>query len=342
MLGRILVFISLFTAVGVEEAVGIHDRIEEDHDEILVMFWNLENFFDYKDGGEGVSDTEFSSFGSRHWSRKRFIAKCHAVAKTVFWMCDRYGRLPDVIGMAEIENSNVLFRLLRDTALKKTDYAFIHYDGQDHRGIDVALMYRKSVFKPASITRKQVIMPDGDTLRSRDILHVRMQHENASEGVSAIDFIVNHHPSKYGGAKESQIRREAAMTALKNLSDSLSSESKEPRIVAMGDFNDTPDSPPFRIIEESLVNKACDVIGANSGTIRYEGKWELIDMFLVSPEIAGKTVMEIVRVPFHMVRDTGHSGLKPFRTYSGPKYIGGISDHCPVILKLFLENNRYL
>lgn len=125
------------------------------------------------------------------------------------------------------------------------------------------------------------------------------------------------------------------MTALKNLSDSLSSESKEPRIVAMGDFNDTPDSPPFRIIEESLINKACDVIGANSGTIRYEGKWELIDMFLVSPEIAGKTVMEIVRVPFHMVRDTGHSGLKPFRTYSGPKYIGGISDHCPVILKLF-------
>ena len=73
-----------------------------------IMFWNMENFFDYKDGGEGESDTEFSSFGSRRWTRKRFQAKCNAFAKTIFWIKDSYGSLPDVIGLAEIENRNVL------------------------------------------------------------------------------------------------------------------------------------------------------------------------------------------------------------------------------------------
>lgn len=307
--------------------------------ELLVMFWNMENFYDYKDGGGGESDAEFSSFGSRHWSRKRFHAKCHAVAKTIYWMQDHYGRLPDVIGVAEIENSNVLFRLLSDTALKKAGYAFIHYDGQDHRGIDVALIYRKSVLKPESVTRKQIVMPDGDTLRSRDILHVQVRRRNAPDDAPTLDFIVNHHPSKYGGARQSQSRREAAMTTLKNLSDSISSVRKEPHVIAMGDFNDTPDAPPFSIIEESLVNKGLKTRGMDCGTIRYEGKWDLIDMFLVSPEIDEKTAMEIVRVPFLMVRDTRHPGVKPFRTYSGPKYIGGVSDHCPVILKVFLQNN---
>ena len=123
-------------------------------DSLLVMFWNMENFFDYRDGGEGESDNEFSSMGLRRWTKKRFYAKCNAVAKSLYWISEKYGEFPDVIGLAEIENSNVLYRLLKDTALKKTDYAFIHYDGSDRRGIDVALLYRKSVLEPQSVTRR--------------------------------------------------------------------------------------------------------------------------------------------------------------------------------------------
>ncbi len=51
--------------------------------ERVVVFWNLENFFDWTDGGEGDSDEEFSSMGSRHWTRKKFYAKCDAVAKAL-------------------------------------------------------------------------------------------------------------------------------------------------------------------------------------------------------------------------------------------------------------------
>lgn len=295
----------------------------------MVMFWNMENFFDYKDGGEGESDNEFSSFGTRRWTKSRFQAKCNAVSKSIYWISDTYGELPDVIGLAEIENRNVLYRLINDTALKKAGYSFIHFDGIDRRGIDVALMYRKSEMKPMSVTRKIPVTEEGDSLMTRDILHVRMK-----TGHKSLDFIVNHHPSKFGGEKASESRRKAAMACLKNLCDSLLMDAPPDYggIIAMGDFNDTPDSPPFRMIEGLMVNKGVMLHDQGRGTIRYEGRWELIDMFLVSSSLADVSVMEVINIPFLMVKDKGHAGMTPLRTYSGPKYIGGVSDHCPILL----------
>ncbi len=79
-------------------------------DTLRVVFWNLENFFDYFDGGGGESDSGFSSFGERRWTRRRFYAKCDAVAKGLLWIADRYGGMPDAVGLAEIENAFVLSR----------------------------------------------------------------------------------------------------------------------------------------------------------------------------------------------------------------------------------------
>ena len=292
---------------------------------LLVMFWNVENFFDYIDGGEGESDRDFSSTGSRRWTRKRFYAKCDAVAKSILWVGDRYGGMPDLIGLAEIENRGVLTRLLSSTALRKYDYRIIHQDSGDRRGIDVAVLYRKSSMTEMSVS---FCTPQykGETLVTRDMLHVKMCLPDSSE----VDFIVNHHPSKYGGSKESEGRRTAAMKALKNICDSLGNRS----IIAMGDFNDTPDSEPFKVIDETLVNKASALHERGEGTIRYEGKWQLIDMFMVSPSLSGSTEMEICRIPFLMVWEKKHPGMKPLRTYTGPRYSGGVSDHCPIVLKV--------
>lgn len=293
-------------------------------DSLVVVFWNMENFFDYTDQGGGESDTEFSSGGSRIWTRKRFYTKCDAVAKSILWMGDRYGRMPDVVGFAEIENREVLYKLLKYTLLRKYDYKIIHYDSGDRRGIDVALMYRESVMTPVSVSLKTPRY-DGQMLSTRDILHSRMLLRDGS----MIDFIVNHHPSKFGGEGASEGRRNAAMSALKELCDSIGTAD----VVAMGDFNDTPDGDAFRLIEGYLNNKGVELHRNGEGTIRYEGRWELIDMFLTGSEINAE--MEICRMPFHIVREKKHPGEKPFRTYSGPRYIGGISDHFPIVLKIF-------
>lgn len=295
-------------------------------DSLSVVFWNLENFFDYVDGGTGESDREFSSMGSRHWTKKRFYAKCDAVAKSILWMGDRYGRMPDLIGLAEIENKGVLAKMLRSTALRKYDYEIVYNESGDRRGIDVAILYRRSSMKLESMSVK-VPEYEGSRLATRDILHAEMCLADSCR----LDFIVNHHPSKYGGEKESMGRREAAMKALKELADSLGNEN----MIAMGDFNDTPDAASFEIIDGTLMNLGRKLHERGEGTIRYEGKWDLIDMFMVSPGLDGRTDMEICRIPFLMTWERKHPGEKPLRTYSGPRYIGGVSDHCPIIIKIY-------
>ena len=313
---RRLILILLLCAAGVEVR-------GQDRDSLLGMFWNVENFFDWTDQGAGESDREFSSYGERHWNRKRFYAKCDALAKSIMWIGDRYGGIPDVIGLAEVENKGVLNKLLSYTVLRKYDYEVIHFDSQDRRGIDVALMYRRSVLAPLSVTVKKSEISD-----TRDILHVSMQNKQGNQ----TDFIVNHHPSKFGGEKESQARRLEVMNSLRKLCDSLTLAGCN--IVAMGDFNDTPDSGQFSAIADILENKGMTLHEKGEGTIRYKGKWELIDFFLTSP-CTVTSEMEIVRIPFLMTYDTRYPGDKPLRTYTGPRYIGGVSDHCPITIRIY-------
>src|SRR5574344_540053 len=275
-------------------------------DTTMVMFWNLENFFNYHDEGGGEADTEFSSFGSRHWTRKRFYAKCNAIAKTVLWVGSCRGRLPDVIGFAEVEDRFVLDKLVYGTALKKFDYGIVHYDSPDPRGIDVALLYRKSVFSVESSSRCPVVNPDsaGPPLLTRDILAVRLLRSGASDTAS-IAFVVNHHPSKYGGGR-TDWRREVAIVKLEAVCDSLSGCGVN-SIVAMGDFNDTPENGLFERLSPSLVNVALPMSRKGIGSIKFNGKWELIDLFFVSSDLVSCSGMEVLKVPCLMVRDKSHS-----------------------------------
>ena len=104
----------------------------------------------------------------------------------------------------------------------------------------------------------------------------------------------------------------------------------------MGDFNDVPSADQFEKVSDILINKAENLYEQGEGTIRYKGKWDMIDMFMVSPLFDRYSTMEIGYIPFLMVYDKSYPGEKPLRTYSGPKYLGGISDHCPIILKILL------
>ena len=314
---RRLILLMLLSAVGL-------NIMAQESGQMLVMFWNLENFFDWTDQGTGESDAEFSSAGKRHWTRKRFYSKCDAIAKTIFHIGDLYGKLPDVMGFAEIENRGVLEKLCSSTLLRKCGYRIVHFDSSDRRGIDVAFLYRTTCSSLLS-TYLKTPETDGNKLQTRDMLHISLKDLQTDE---IYDYIVCHHPSKFGGEESSRPKRLAAMTALKEMCDSLANRN----LIVMGDFNDVPSAAQFDMLDSSLVNKSDSLHAAGRGTIRYEGKWELIDMFLVSPHISDNTEMEIVKVPFLMTRDTKHPGEKPLRTYSGPRHLGGVSDHLPVVL----------
>ena len=169
-------------------------------DSLFVMFWNLENYFDWR------SDT----FDKKHWTRSKFLRKSQAIAKTILWLEDKNGILPDVIGVAEVENRKVLEILLKETPLRKRDYSIVHYESPDPRGIDVALMYRKSRLKLLFSKPLKVTNKGGPEFSTRDIL---LSCFLRSDGDS-VAFLVNHHPSKYGGPSSSW-RRRPRWTALR-------------------------------------------------------------------------------------------------------------------------------
>lgn len=292
-------------------------------DTVRIMFWNLENYFDWRNDSTSVSDAEFSSRGERHWTRKRFQTKSNAIAKGILWAASQKGGLPDAIGVCEVENAFVLRRLLQTTALHKLDYRVVHFDSPDPRGIDVALLYRPSRLRLINAKPCHLYAPDSSVLATRDILVAQFLSADGQE----LALLVNHHPSKYGGTEQSEPRRRAAVERLRFLADSLQAAGIR-RIVAMGDFNDTPVNPVYKLLEPALINCAEPLFQKGFGTIKYDGAWELIDMLFASDGLTG--LMEILQIPFLMTPDTAHAGTKPLRTYSGPRYLGGVSDHCPI------------
>lgn len=300
-------------------------------DTLRVMFWNLENYFDYRNDSTSVSDAEFSSLGERRWTKKRLYAKCNAIAKGILWAGSAQGDLPDVIGFAEVENAFVLRRLVQATALRKLDYRVVHFDSPDSRGIDVALLYRGSRVKLEDARPCHLFQGDS-VLATRDILLCRF-----SGPLGPFSVLVNHHPSKYGGTAVSEPRRRLAVERLRFLADSLRALGED-RIIATGDFNDTPANPVYKLLEPTFLPLAEELHRQGRGTIKYDGKWDLIDQFFVSPACL-PAVMRILYIPFLQVPDATHGGTKPLRTYSGPRYLGGVSDHCPIWLEITIENN---
>ena len=313
---RWLVILLLFTAVSGARA-----------QQTRILFWNLENFFDYHNDSLSTADAEFSSFGERRWTKKRFLTKCRTMAKALFWIGEQQGDMPDVLAFAEVENRYVLWKLLDETPLRKLDYRIVHYDSPDPRGIDVALLYRGERWDTLSSQPCHV----GQT---RDILQVTLKRK---EGGEILSILVNHHPSKYGGATASQIRRQAAVDRLRSVADSLQRRG-ERHIVALGDFNDTPDNPLYATLPPTLYTLADSLHRAGRGTIRFNGVWELIDLAFVSESLRKRARMDILTIPFLMVRDGSHPGDKPLRTYEGPRYKGGVSDHLPIIVSLKVQN----
>lgn len=292
----------------------------------MVMFWNLENFFNPNDDPK-KNDDDFTPEGDYHWTWKRLDAKKAAIAKTISAVRDSEGDYPFLIGVCEVEDKVVLRRITEGTYLSKLNYDFIHRESPDIRGIDVALLYRKERFSPLCTTALHVSMPGKKT--TRDILYVK-----GVTGTDTLHVFILHWPSKGGGEKESLPGRISAARTLKKVTDSLTTHLDSPKIIVMGDFNDTPGSKPLQLVTgDGLTDLAIPVARRGEGTLRYRGTWELIDHFLVS-DVFKKCRMKIFSPEFLLEDEDKYLGKKPYRTYYGPRYNGGVSDHLPILLTL--------
>lgn len=156
----------------------------------------------------------------------------------------------------------------------------------------------------------------------------------------SVHVFVVHFPSKRGGARASDGRRAAAKGVLERAVDSLLRIDPASCILVMGDFNEAAvtvaglAAPPFAAplaVPSTAVAASTPAQSAAPGTIKYHGRWEQIDHFFVSPTMEGQ--MQIFAPPFLLEDDPAYLGTKPRRTYIGPRYHGGLSDHLPIIFK---------
>ena len=314
---------------------------------LLVMFWNVENYFDTYNNPYR-NDDEFTPTGENHWTKEKFQQKRDDISKTIALAADEYGQFPAIIGLCEVENASVLNQLVSHTPLARVGYKFIHKESPDSRGIDVALLYREDTFTPLE---KHFF---GVGFSTRDILYTK----GVINALDTLHILVNHWPSKSGGEKASEPRRIKVAERVKGITDSLLSANPRANIILMGDFNDTHNSKSMKILTEdnlpddssgrkTLVNLAPFASGAD-GTHKYRGEWSIIDQFLVSevflegkkegilPQwVFCKGEMEIFSPEFLLEWDNTYMGIKPRRTFQGPKYLGGISDHLPIVLRVY-------
>ena len=307
-----------------------------------IIFYNVENLFDTWDDPL-TSDEEFTPMGDRHWTRKRFEDKLKMVYKTLITAGN--GQFPDIIGLAEVENLWVVEQLIATTPLKNIPYGIIHKESPDPRGIDVALLYRKDRIKPIDYQFIKVLSSGKYNLTSRDILHFTAEIQKEQ-----IHFFVNHWPSRSGGYIETVEKRNIVARILKSNLDTLFAKDNKVNVLLMGDFNATPNEKCFTTILKALPypgnNDAYSLINLSTswtknaeGTIRNGGQWEVFDQMIISYNLLNNNMFKIVpelsgicRFGFLLEPDPTYLGEKPFRTYMGPTYHGGISDHLPVRL----------
>lgn len=308
-----------------------------------VMSYNVENLFDTEDHPL-LKDDEFTPAGNRFWTKGRYYRKLQHIAQVI----QAAGEWNSValVGLCEVENDSVIAHLLRRTPLYKLDYRYCITHGCDMRGINVALLYQRNQFRLLG-TKEYEIPTTAREQPTRNILHVW------GEVVSSdtLDVFVCHLPSRYGGELVSRKRRKDAVYVLKACTDSLFRIRKSPKILIMGDFNDTPQDETLNQIlqaeacpPENLLasDKLYNLFYEGKGSHKYQGEWNQLDHILVSGSLlqesqslyVQKGSNRVFAPPFLLMPDKTWRGNRPFRTYYGFKYEGGYSDHLPLLVTL--------
>lgn len=289
---------------------------------------------------------EFTPNGPKAWDEIKYNQKLNNLSKVISEMGSNIAQsVPVAVGLAEVESREVVEDLVSTPILKPHNYGVVHYNSLDKRGIDVALIYQKDRVKVTNTHKYElkVFNYNGNRDYTRDILRV-----DALLDGEPVHFIVNHWPSRRGGEAASAPKRAAAAELLKSIFDEIRSEDKDAKIIAMGDFNDDPNSPSItdvlkavnkkrKVKDGDIFNATGSMFEKGFGTLAYRDGWNLFDQLLTSSALVGDQYdsYQIYKTeifsPQYLVRKEGSFKGYPNRMYGGDSYNpNGYSDHFPV------------
>lgn len=307
-----------------------------------IAFYNVENLFDTVD--DPTPDDDFTPDGRQRWTSERYDKKIKDIAKVVEAM-----GLPSIMGFCEVEHKQVVADILQQAPLSSVDYEIAHFESSDYRGIDVALIYDTKRFKLIESKAIPVDIPDEiePDYTTRDFLYVKGKFKG-----EVLHIFVNHWPSRRGGLRQSEPKRLFVAKELRKQLDAVFAADKHANIVLMGDFNDETTNESIRRVLQAqpmdkvkqatqLYNCFSEIDAAAEGSYNYKGNWNMLDQIIVSTPLMDGKGWEVqnptVFKASWMIYKSDRNGNVPNRTYGGPNYYGGISDHFPVYVDLVKE-----
>ena len=319
-----------------------HNGICKEHpQQIVAMWWNVENLFDTHDDPM-VDDGEFTPAGKRQWTEKKLLLKRLRIARVFRAIKEdrEYGKYPDIVALAETENRQVFAGTL--ASLDGAGYAIDYRESPDPRGIDIGLAWNPATVKFTGSKPYTVRLEDG-----RGTRYVIAAGFRASGHPFTV--VLNHWPSRSFDARWSEPNRVAAARVARRIADSLRTRDPRAEIIVMGDFNDHPADRSVReTLGSSLDRKAvqrssgrllynCWNSTSSPGSYFYKNHWERIDHMLVSAALLDGRGLSIDNRAFRVFSipemfDRHGKGL--YSTYKRGKFKGGYSDHLPLLLKI--------
>ena len=261
--------------------------------EFSIMTYNVENLFDTKHDADHDDETflprsekrsaehiakckKLTNFKFRKdclyldWNQKVVESKMKNISEVILSV--DHGRGPDILILAEVENINILTQL-NQKYLKAAQYKTIELlEGNDPRGIDVAVLSRFPKAAAAKLFSLGMINSStGEKLRTRGVLRVPLVIGKKQP----LSIFAVHMPSQ-GNPIESRLQ------GVWSLNRILESE-VNPWIVG-GDFNITQkEEREEHLISEKLAQNGSisHFIGCREckGTHFYKKKWAFLDIF---------------------------------------------------------------
>lgn len=239
----------------------------------------------------------------------------------------------DVLGFQEVESKATLTQF-RDRFLQDMGYKeVVLLEGNDDRGIDVALFSRYPVTNVKSHKDVRFEVPgQGMQGFQRDLLQVRIQGPNNY----AFTVFVAHFKSHHGGAASDVIRRAETEAANRIIREFQQANPRE-NVIMMGDFNDSPDKAPLQPLLSpqsglGFRDVIFDELGAGETVFTYHPKQyrSRIDYLLLNQNMIREYMPKSV---------TLH---KPYKEGEAWKklYFYDASDHIPVTIDLNIAQDR--
>ncbi len=234
---------------------------------LRVLNWNVHNLENDKDDSGAPGETIVST--AEYTSHRQAVG---IVLKEVD---------ADIVVLAEVENKAVLDDLNK-TELGNKYLAASLIDGNDYRGVDIGVLSKVPI--------DSVVSHEGDAFPlngtqgpnyyfSRDCPEIHIQFNGRK-----MVFLGAHFKAK---SNDDPIKRLAEAQRTRAIADGLAKQDPSRAIAVLGDFNDTPDSPPYLAVVGSGATKFTDttlsIAQANRWSYNFQGKLELIDYQIVNP-----------------------------------------------------------